>query len=196
MIYNYLHEIGCRVDTRVQYWKFLWQVNSTSGRTKEEIATDIVDELDFLLGWWGVFRALWANSAITARFRLREITPPKSQWFDYYWRFATYGGNDPQEWGVIQVRLPVWWFSDTLYVRTARTEIGMWRGSGVEQQQAIGLELGVVQNWIDIHTATHTTAHGDTFVPAIINSAGQIAVVTSYRLDGRISTRKIKGRYR
>lgn len=196
MIITYKHEVAARIDTRVQYWSFLWQVNESSGRTTKEISTDIVDELDSLLGWWGVFRALWANSALTARFRLREISPSRSEWFDYFWRFATYGGLDPQEWGSIQIRLPIWWFSDQITCRTARTEIGMMRGSGVEQDQAVGLEFAVVRNWLDIHTAVHTTAFGDTFVPAIINSAGQIGTVTKYRLDGRVSTRKVKDRYR
>lgn len=196
MILTYRHEISARIDSRVQYWNFLWRVNATSGRTHEEIASDIAFELDVFLGWFQVFRALWANSALTARYRLRLIEPTTSSWFDLYWQFSTYGGLDPQQFGAIAIRLPIWWFSDAITCRNARTELSMFRGSGVEQNQVVGLEVGVVQNWIDIHLATHTTAHGDTFVPAIMNSAGQIGVVSKYRFDGRVSTRKVKDRYR
>jgi len=196
MMMTYQHEIAARVDTRVQYWKFLWNVNATSGRTEEEIANDIALELDSFLGWYQVFRALWANSAMTARYRLRVIRPTASHWYDLFWKFSSYGGLDPQEYGSIGIRLPIWWFSTTIACRNARTEIGMMRGDGVNKNQVVGLEGGVIQNFIDIHLATHTTLHGDSFVPAIINTAGQVGEITSYRFDGRVSTRKVRDRYR
>lgn len=188
MIQIFKHEIAANYRGRLQIWTFYWRVNVISGRNDKQVANDIADALEGILGWFQRFRALWDQTAFCRRYRLRRVDTPGYHWQDLYWRFVTYTGVAITRVGAIELRCVVRWFTDPQVKGAAATHLGMIVFDAMNSGIITGLYPAAANEWAVRHYEEKVTAYGDTFKPVIRDVAGNWCDIIDHFTDRREAT--------